>query len=231
MSIAQNIETIKQKIKQYALQYNKNPASITLVAVSKFHSVQSIEEAYACGLRDFGENYIQEWQTKCTQLTHLPDIRWHLIGNLQKNKVKFLNTKVHCLQSLNSLSLAAEIEKKTQHNHILPVLIQLQMDSADTNKSGISLQNAPALCEFVSKSNHLKFVGFMGIGPDTKNTSHLKDLYFKFKENCYELWRTYAHNKNCEPVISLGMSQDLEIAIECGSTMVRVGTGIFGKRI
>ena len=221
--IKENIEKLKIKI----------PPNVTIVAVSKFHPAESIEEAYHCGLRDFGENYIQEWQKKQEQLSHLKDIRWHIIGNLQKNKVKFLNKNVHLLQSLDSLSLAKEIEKKWTTNKPLNVLIQLQVDVNDINKSGVSLENAKELCEFVLQSKKLNLQGFMGIGPilsprglttgSNNNNEKLHFLYTEFVRYCHNLWDT-------KKIISLGMSQDLEIALECGSNMLRVGTAIFGNR-
>ncbi|MES2616168.1 MAG: YggS family pyridoxal phosphate-dependent enzyme [Bdellovibrionota bacterium] len=217
-TIKENIEKIQNKIKR---------KDITLVAVSKYQSIESIEEAYACGLRDFGENYIQEWQTKCTQLSHLKDIRWHIIGHLQKNKAKFINENVYCLQSLDSIVFAKELEKKyLSLSKKLNVLVQLQVDKNDAHKSGVSRENFSELCSYIKKSNKLNLIGFMGIGPNTNDVQKLKQLYNEFTQNCYYEWNS-TQNK---PVMSLGMSQDLEVALECGSNMVRVGTAIFGER-
>jgi pyridoxal phosphate enzyme (YggS family) len=223
MSIKKNIETIQNKI-------NSISQDITLVAVSKFHSAQSIEEAYHCGLRDFGENYIQEWLEKKEALSHLKDIRWHIIGKLQKNKVKFLTENIYMLQSLDSLSLAKEIEKKWTAEKPLNVLVQIQVDANDVHKSGVPQEHSKELCEFILQSSHLNLMGFMGIGPNTTDEAKLNSLYQQFSTHCNALWACFPTKRNQKIVISLGMSQDLEIALACGSTMARIGTALFGER-
>lgn len=230
MSVSQNIERLKQHIQKYAHNCGRDPALVTLVAVSKFQSAERIEEAYACGLRDFGENYTQEWKSKAQQLAHLPDLRWHLIGHLQKNKVKDLNANLFCLQSLDSLSLAKEIEKKWNVTRKLPVLVQLQIDARDTNKSGIESAQARELCTFLMESKTLDWRGFMGVGP-ARQPHTLKALYERFFETGQMLWQEqHVHNQSNQCIFSLGMSEDIETAIACGSTMVRIGRSIFGKR-
>ncbi len=230
ISCEANIKNLKDKIIQLAQRYERDPNEIQLIAVSKFQPKQSIEAAYAYGLRDFGENYIQEWQQKSQQLSHLKDIRWHIIGNIQSNKVKFLNENTFCVQSLSSLSLAKELEKKRSGEKPLKVLIQLQVDPNDTNKSGIPFDKMEELSTFILNSKKLNLCGFMGIGPENCEKQKLKDTYFEFVNKAKNSWNSFANKKNTSAIISLGMSQDLEIAIECGSNMVRVGTAIFGKR-
>jgi pyridoxal phosphate enzyme (YggS family) len=220
--IKNNIQEIKNKIQSYS-------PNIQLVAVSKFQSVESILEAYNSGIRDFGENYIQEWLKKSEQLSYLKDIRWHLIGNLQKNKIKYLNEYVYCLQSLDSVSLAKEIEKKWNYDIPLQVMIQLQVDKNDINKSGVSFENSKELFEFIVNSKKLKIIGFMGIGPNLTDTQKLLYLYKEFVTQCYYLWNL-KFSPSTQPIISLGMSQDLEIALRAGSHMLRIGTALFGQR-
>lgn len=230
MSLAQNIARVQQQIAEQAQACGRNPNDVTLVAVSKFQDVAHIEEAYACGLRDFGESYTQEWKVKAQQLAHLPDIRWHLIGHLQKNKVKDLNDRLFCLQSLDSLALAIEIEKKARFAKKLPVLVQLQIDPNDANKSGIPYADASALCDFVCSSQNLELHGFMGIGPLDK-PHELKTLYERFFAEGNTLWQQRQRSMQTNKcVFSLGMSEDMSTAIACGSTMVRVGRAIFGER-
>lgn len=227
--IKHNIAAVKDKIRFYCEKHNRNPNDIELVAVSKFHSAAAIEQAYACGIRDFGENYVQEWLEKKTQLAHLPDIRWHLIGHLQSNKAKHIDNSVYCLQSLDSLSLAKSIEAKHNRDFKLPVLVQLTVDPADENKTGMSFEHATALCHWLSNtSQSLQLKGFMGIGPAHALPQDLAILYTSFVSHAQLIWKTTAQQH--VPSLSFGMSDDLETAIACGSTMVRIGTHIFGER-
>ena len=230
--IKKNIEDIKNKINILCIKHNRNTSDIELIAVSKFHEANKIQEAYLNGLAHFGENYIQEWQKKSDLLTpNLPDLKWHIIGHLQNNKAKFINDNVHCLQSLDSLSLAKEIEKKSQLNSKLNILFQLQIDINDKNKSGIQIEKTNELLDFISQSKKLLLKGFMGIGPAEIEHNKRKDLYYTFVENSKKLWNVFYNNpQNQKPIISLGMSSDYELAIECGSTMLRMGTAIFGDR-
>ncbi len=229
--IKNNIEDIKNKINILCIKHNRIPSDIELIAVSKFHEANKIQEAYSNGLAHFGENYIQEWQKKSDLLSTTPDLKWHIIGHLQNNKAKFINDKVFCLQSLDSLSLAKEIEKKSQLNSKLNILIQLQIDINDINKSGIQIEKANELLDFISQSKKLLLKGFMGIGPAEIEHNKRKDLYYTFVENSKKLWNVFYNNpQNQKPIISLGMSSDYELAIECGSTMLRMGTAIFGDR-
>jgi pyridoxal phosphate enzyme (YggS family) len=230
--IQNNIRSFQQKIFEIAMRCKRDPNDIELIAVSKYHNTESVKKAYQAGCVNFGENYLQEWKEKSTQLEEEPlsNIKWHIIGNLQKNKVKFLNSKVYCLQSLDSLELAKEIEKKCLFNLPLRVLVQLQIDFQDTNKFGATIEHAKNICEFVGSSKKMVLQGFMGIGPAECNEEKRKDLYFSFTEKSKILWQEYNTQRLQKPIISLGMSSDYAIAIECGSTMLRIGTAIFGTR-
>lgn len=231
MSIQKNIHDIQKKIDFFCQKYGRHPGDVKLIAVSKYHNTHAIEEAYHCGLRDFGENYFQEWQKKKESLSHLKDIHWHLIGHMQSNKAKFFTNTIHCLQSLDSLTLANAIEKKSNLEAKLNVLIQLQIDPLDKNKSGIAFPDAVPLCEFVTKSQKLNLCGFMGIGPAETPDDRRKDLYLKFMQDAGQLWKDFSEkDANTKPIYSLGMSGDLEMAIACGSNMVRIGKAVFGLR-
>ncbi len=227
--IQKNFQTIQLKLNEICHQLGKNKEDIQLVAVSKFQTLQAMEEAYALGIRDFGENYIQEWQKKSEQLSSLKDIRWHLIGNTQKNKAKFLNKNVACLQSLDSVSLAKEIEKKWSEKTPLPVLIQLQVDENDFNKSGVSYEESKELCLFLLNCKNLSWKGFMGMGPQTDDIKKLEALYKNFVKNCDHIWSLTPMKKE-KKIISLGMSSDYEVALRCGSNLIRVGSALFGER-
>lgn len=228
--IQSNIQKVQEKINVFCEKYKRNKDEITLVAVSKYHPIDWIEAAYNCGIRDFGENYFQEWKEKQEKLSHLQDIRWHLIGHMQTKKAKYFTNSIHCLQSLDSLSLASEIEKKSSLNSRLNVLVQLQVDSEDKNKSGIVYEKSAQLCEFILKSQKLFLCGFMGMGPLESTDERRKDLYRQFMRNAEKLWKDFSQDENKKPYYSLGMSSDMEIAVECGSNMLRIGTAIFGER-
>ncbi len=229
--IKNNLVTIKNEIKEIALKFKRQPEEITLIAVSKFQSKEKILEAQTSGQIDFGENYIKEWQEKCKYFhDNNININWHVIGNIQKNKAKYLTNQVHYLQSLDSIELAKEIEKKAKLETKLKVLIQLQIDRNDMNKSGISYENSQKLRDYVVKSSKLALHGFMGIGPFEIELSKRKDLYFNFVHHAQNLWQDIPNTSSISPIISLGMSSDFATAIECGSNMVRIGTTIFGER-
>ncbi|APJ03865.1 YggS family pyridoxal phosphate-dependent enzyme [Silvanigrella aquatica] len=229
--IEKNINNIKNKISFATQKYNRNPNEIELIVVSKFQSAEKVQSAYQAGVRHFGENYIQEWKEKISTLSHyFPEIKWHIIGNVQSNKTKYINSHIHCLQSMDKISLAKEIEKKAPLDSKLNVLVQLQIDKNDINKSGVTFEEAKQLCEFIAKSNKMQLQGFMGIGPLEIKDNQRRELYSHFVQESHKLWKEFSLNLNKTPVISLGMSSDFEIALECGSTMLRIGTAIFGER-
>jgi len=228
--IESNLNTFKTNLNKVAEKYKRNIDEITIIAVSKYQDCNKINSAYSVGQIDFGENYIQEWQEKVTYFHEsLPKLKWHIIGNLQKNKVKYLTDKVHCLQSLDSIELAKEIEKKGKFEQKIKTLIQLQIDKNDQNKSGITLEKAKLLRDYVLNSSKISFAGFMGIGPLNIETNKRKELYYSFIHNAYNLWKE-TNSIHSQPILSLGMSSDYETAVECGSNMLRIGTAIFGER-
>jgi pyridoxal phosphate enzyme (YggS family) len=239
--IAENIVKIRQRIQAACQKYHRNSEDIRLVAMGKGHSVESIRQAYKAGLRDFGENYVQEWLIKQKQLVDLKDIVWHFTGHLQTNKIKQLyapkQTPV-CLHSLDRLSLLEALAKRAQETkQIFSALIQLCVDPDDRGKvSGARLEVARQLCEAITRTPHIQLMGFMGMGPDTNNARRLQSLYGTFVKNAKDLWADFQQGLRAdfqgetEPILSLGMSDDLELAIEAGSTLVRVGRGIFGDR-
>lgn len=229
--IEKNIFELKEKINSIAKKFNRNPENIELIAVSKYQDIEKIKKAYHSGLFHFGENYIQEWKEKNGAISDaLPNLKWHFIGNLQKNKAKYLTSNIYCLHSLDKITLAKEIEEKSPLDSKLKVLIQLQIDKNDITKSGVTLEKAKNLCEFISNSKKMSLHGFMGIGPTQMDEEKRRSLYFEFTNNASYLWKNYSASNGNNPIISLGMSSDFEIAIECGSSMLRIGTAIFGAR-
>lgn len=216
MSIKHNIETIE----------NNLPKSVKLLAVSKTRTIEEMEEAYDFGLRDFAENKVQELVRK-EELFH-KDVKWHLIGNLQTNKVKYIVGKVHLIHSLSSVKLLEKIEDVFgKHNIIANTLIQINI-GREESKTGVLLEDLEELIIKIEQCNFVKVKGIMVIipkGNDESNRNYFKqtyDIFLKLKE------RTF--NNISMEILSMGMTHDYKIAVEEGSNMVRIGTGIFGER-
>ncbi|MBD7910057.1 YggS family pyridoxal phosphate-dependent enzyme [Clostridium cibarium] len=216
MSISQNIEEVKSKL----------PSSVKLLAVSKTKSLEEMEEAYKAGIRDFGENKVQEMLKK--QENFHEDVNWHFIGKLQSNKVKYVVGKVHLIHSLSSIKLLKQIEKEYEKGgEIAQVLIQINI-GREESKSGILLEELENLIIEVEKSNYIKVKGIMVIIPKGDEASNSK--YFRQTKEVFDsLKKRKLKNIDME-VLSMGMTHDYTIAVSEGSNLVRIGEGIFGKR-
>ena len=224
MNIKQNLINIKSTL----------PDSITLVAVSKTKTLREIMEAYNAGQRVFGENKIQEMTDKYEQLPK--DIQWHMIGHVQRNKVKFMASFVSLIHGVDSFKLLSEINKQAQkHNRIINCLLQIKIASEDS-KFGMTGNEASSILhsEEFSELKHIKVIGLMGMATFTNNQIQVKKEFLLLKNTFEELkqlktapdnYRDYQLN-----TISMGMSDDYLLAIDCGSTMIRVGSSIFGAR-
>jgi PLP dependent protein len=209
---------------------NTIPPHCTLVAVSKTHPVETVLQAYQVGQRVFGENKVQELTAKYEALPK--DIQWHLIGHLQTNKVKYIAPFVHLIHSIDSIKLLEEVNKQaTKHNRIIDCLLQVYIASEET-KFGFSPAEVRALVKEknIEALAHIKITGLMGMASFTTNTDtvrsefqSLKVLFDELKESVLPINMEMKH-------LSMGMSGDYPLAIEEGSTMVRVGSSIFGQR-
>ena len=203
---------------------SKLPKSVTLVAVSKTKPNAAIMEAYDAGHRVFGENKVQDMVAKSEELPS--DIQWHMIGHLQTNKVKFIAPFVSLIHGVDSLKLIKEIDKRAaQNNRIIDCLLQIHIAEEET-KFGLSDTEATQVLDYAKHLPNVRVKGLMGMATNTINESivrnefaSLKELFLKFQSVNIDL-----------QIISMGMSNDFEIAIEQGSTMVRVGSAIFGQR-
>jgi pyridoxal phosphate enzyme (YggS family) len=206
------------------------PPTVTLVAVSKTKPVEDILSIYQCGQRVFGENKVQEL---CSKFESMPkDIEWHLIGHLQTNKVKYIAPFVSLIHAVDSLKLLQEINKQAQkHNRVINCLLQIYI-AKEESKFGLDFDEAISILhspEFVALE-HINIVGLMGMATNTddqsivkKEFTHLEKFYQELKKD-----NTIAH---CNfSILSMGMSNDYALAIECGSNMVRIGSSIFGNR-
>lgn len=215
MSIQENLKTIEATI----------PAHVTLVAVSKTKPVEDLQEAYAAGMRDFGENKIQEM---CDKYEVLPkDIRWHMIGHVQTNKVKYMAPFVHLIHGVDSLKLLKEINKQAKkNNRVIDVLLQ-QFIADEETKFGLDQEEIQQIMqEEIQHLPNVRVVGLMGMATFTEDENQIREEFRSLKFNFDSLKNNFENLT----VLSMGMSGDYQIAIEEGSTMVRIGSSIFGHR-
>lgn len=224
--IVQNIEQVRENIRKAADKgHNDN---VTLIAVSKTKPVSDIEEAYTTGIRDYGENKVQELDEKYPVLPK--DIRWHLIGHLQTNKVKYIVDKVYMIHSVDSYKLAETIEKEAvKHNVEVNILIQVNVANEDT-KFGLQYEDTIDEIKKISELKHVHIKGLMTIAPFVENPEENR-VHFKRLRELSDTIRDLNMDNVEMNELSMGMTNDYEVAIEEGATLVRVGTGIFGNRI
>lgn len=226
MEISENYKDIKEKINRAKAKTVRNDEEILLVGVSKTQPFEKLIEAFNCGLKVFGENKVQELIQKYPLAE---GARWHFIGHLQKNKVKYIIDKVELIHSLDSSELAEEINKRAgKINRIMPVLIQVNIGREDT-KSGVFEEDVLEFSKQISKYPNILVSGIMAIPPANENDEDTR-TYFKKVYKIYNEVKTYKYDNFDIKYLSMGMTGDFEIAIEEGANIVRVGTGIFGKR-
>lgn len=219
-SIAENLKQIADSL----------PEGVKLVAVSKTKPVEAIEEAYNAGQRVFGENRAQELAEKYEVLPK--DIEWHLIGHLQTNKVKYVSGFVTMIHGVESLKLLEAIDKEAKkHNRVISCLLQFHVAQEET-KFGLDMEEAKALLESESYANmgNVRIEGVMGMATNTENLVQVREEFRRLKGIFEELKQRYFADKPEFKELSMGMSGDYKIAVEEGSTMVRVGSSIFGAR-
>lgn len=222
-----NLDNIEQRIQQACDRSKRNRDEVTLIAVSKTKPISMIEEIYACGIRDFGENKVQELVEKKEHMAK--DIKWHMIGHLQKNKVKYIADSVACIHSVDSLSLLEVIEKEgRKNNRVISVLLEVNV-AREESKYGFMLDEVFPLLDKISKFSFVNVIGLMTIAPYVENSEENR-VYFKELYKLFVDIKAKNYDNVNMSVISMGMSNDFEVAIEEGATMVRVGTGIFGNR-
>lgn len=215
MRIAKNIKSVTDII----------PNNVKLVAVSKTKSINLIESAYRAGQRDFGENKVQELVNKFENLPK--DINWHMIGHLQRNKVKYIAPFIYLIQSVDSLRLLIEINKQgIKNNRVINVLVQMDI-SNDETKFGFSYQEFEELINKneIKTLKNICIKGMMGMASFTKDENKIKDEFYSL----HKFYKKYKKILNLE-ILSMGMSGDFKIAINCNSNLIRLGSSIFGDR-
>lgn len=231
MAIADNVAQIRERISQAAARAGRNPGSITLMAVSKVVEPERIRQAYQAGIRVFGENRVQEFEGKAAALAELKEAEWHLIGHLQTNKAKKAVELFHAVDSVDSVRLAEKLNQAAQQaNRVLPVLIEINV-GGEESKSGMAV-SSPELEEILNGAEdftHIQISGLMTIPPFTEDPQGARPYFRTLRELRDKIAaRNLPHVRM--DVLSIGMSHDFEVAIEEGSSCIRVGTAIFGER-
>ena len=225
--VAENLEQVRKNIELACKEAGRDPKEVTLISVSKTKPVSMLQEAYDAGSRDFGENKVQEIMDKVPQLPS--DIRWHMIGHLQRNKVKYIVDKVALIHSVDSLRLAETIEHEAvKHNVTVPVLIEVNV-AQEESKFGLKTEEVLSLVESVAAFPHIHIEGLMTIAPYVEDPEENRGIFRQLRKLSVDIATKNINNVNMS-VLSMGMTGDYQVAVQEGATMVRVGTGIFGER-
>lgn len=225
--VVENLAEVEKKICAACERAGRRRDEVTLIAVSKTKPISMIEELLPGGTRDFGENKVQELCEKYEQLPK--DIRWHLIGHLQRNKVKYAVDKACLIHSVDSLRLAQAISEEGVKRQItVPILIEVNV-AGEESKFGVSPEETESLVQNIAKLPAVSIQGLMTIAPFVAEPEENRTYFTNLKKLCVDI-----KNKNIDnvsmSVLSMGMTGDYEVAIEEGATMIRIGTGIFGER-
>lgn len=221
-AVESNLSRVREKTERACRRSGRDPETVRLVAVSKLQPVALIEETYRLGVRDFGENYVQELVEKKQALKRLPDLRWHLIGPLQKNKARIAVENADFFHALDSEKLALELCKRLAgRTRPFPVFLQVNLD-AEASKAGVAPKDAPALAAFIRARKELHLEGLMCI-PEPRPPERMRPAFARLRELAGAIG-------GAPLALSMGMSEDFEIAIEEGSSWIRVGRAIFGER-
>lgn len=227
MGIRENLDTVRSCMENACRVCGRESSDVKLIAVSKTKPLAALEEAYAYGCRDFGENKVQELVDKYEALPK--DIRWHMIGHLQRNKVKYIVDKVFLIHSVDSLRLAQEIEKEAAKKEVtVNILVEVNV-AGEESKFGTTSGEACLLVEKIAKLPHIRVRGLMTIAPYVEDSEENRRYFEKLKQIYVDIIHKNIDNVFMEE-LSMGMTGDYEVAITEGATYVRVGTGIFGER-
>ncbi len=227
MDIAENLKIIEQKITAAAEKSGRKREDILLLGVTKTIDVERIKQLTDLGVKNLGENRVQELTDKYDKLGS--DINWHLIGHLQTNKVKYIIDKVKLIHSVDSFKLACEIDKRAgEKNTAMDILIEINI-AAEQSKNGIKPEEALDLCLKISKLKNVKLKGLMTVAPFVENAQKNRFYFSKMRKLFIDI-----RDKNIDNIdmlyLSMGMTNDYEVAVEEGANIIRIGTGLFGKR-
>jgi hypothetical protein len=222
-----NLQEVEARIQRACQKAGRSRDEITLIAVSKTKPISDLEEIYQEGVRCFGENKVQEL---CSKIEAMPqDIQWHMIGHLQRNKVKYIIGKVALIHSVDSYRLAEEINIQAKKQHMVaPILVEVNI-AEETSKFGVTKEDAMELVRQIAALDGVSVKGLMTIAPYVVDSEENRLYFRKIKELSIDIAGQNIDNVSMD-ILSMGMTGDYEVAIEEGATMVRVGTGIFGQR-
>lgn len=227
MLIRRNIEAIKERIERACNRAGQKSDTIKLVAVTKTIDVQSISEAVECGITLLGENKVQEIVEKAPYIKG--NIEWHMIGHLQTNKVKYIADKVKMIHSVDSIKLVEEINKRFKNDsRIIDILVEINIGREDS-KYGIAPENIIQFLHDIDKYGNIHIMGLMTVAPASDNVENVRPYFREMKKIFENVKSENIKNVNMK-FLSMGMTNDFEIAIEEGTNMVRIGSGIFGPR-
>lgn len=225
--LKENLDHVEEEIRKACERSGRSREEVTLIAVSKTKPVSMLEEAYGLGVRVFGENKVQELVEKYDALPE--DIEWHLIGHLQRNKIKYIIGKAALIHSVDSLRLAEAIDKEAaKQNTVARILIEVNV-AREESKFGLMPEEVSEFVDKVSEFAHLRVEGLMTIAPFVSDPEENRPIFAYLRKLSVDIAKKNAHNTNMS-VLSMGMTNDYQVAVEEGATMVRVGTGIFGER-
>lgn len=225
--IKENLANVRKNIEESCKKVGRDVSEVTLITVSKTKPLSDLRIAYEEGSRDFGENKVQELVSKIDEMPS--DVKWHLIGHLQRNKVKYIAGKVAMIHSVDSYRLAEEINVQAKKNScVIPILIEINIAGEDT-KFGIKPEEAEELIREISELENVKVSGLMTIAPNVANPEENRAYFKAMKDLFVDISSKNIDNVEMK-VLSMGMSNDYTVAVEEGATMIRVGTGIFGAR-
>ena len=225
--IKENLIEVQKKIADACERTSRNPKEVTLIAVSKTKPNEMIEEAISSGQTVFGENYVQELAQKIEDFPE--SIHWHMIGHLQRNKVKYIIGKVDCIHSVDSVRLAKQIQDEAEKRNLCQdILLEINV-GMEESKWGFTLENIQDALKEISLFSNIRVKGFMTSAPYVTDPEENR-LLFRSLKQCFEETKQYGYPNVSMEQLSMGMTNDFEVAIEEGATMVRVGTAIFGER-
>lgn len=225
--IRENLVSVQKNIEKSCERAGRNTEDVRLIAVSKTKPVEALKEAYEAGCRDFGENKVQELTEKYEELPK--DIRWHMIGHLQRNKVKYLVGRVYMIHSVDSVKLAEEISREAvKKNVTVPILVEVNV-AGEESKFGTSVREAEMLVREIAALPGISVRGLMTIAPYVEKAEDNRQYFVNLRQLSVDIRKKNIDNV-CMDVLSMGMTGDYTVAVEEGATYVRVGTGIFGER-
>jgi pyridoxal phosphate enzyme (YggS family) len=214
----ERIEEVRLRIASACARAGRRPEQVTLIAITKGFPASAVREAAGCGLRDFGENRLQEAQTKLAELADLTSVTWHMVGHLQTNKVKNVLRRFDIIHSVDSLHLAQEISRRAPHT--VPAFLEVNV-AGEPSKHGFSLARLPEAYEAIATLPELEVRGLMTVAPAVADAEEVRPVFRRLREAADRLGLSQ---------LSMGMTDDFEVAIEEGATHIRVGRAIFGER-